>query len=497
MIIIRWIIEIIVYRFLFNQINRINFRIIFRNFTTQLLTMSTVNIWVLLRDLFLDRIINNNFFRILEATYGLNIRLLFDQRSKRAFWFGFIFTLILYKWYILFKKLLLWPFKLGICSFIFSIFGIDMSWLLGWFNVFSFNVPQWVYIQYLTLYNNWLSWWNNNVNIKSLNNISLPSNKNINLDIYSEQDPPTETDNKVLNKKKIIIGLTIIALIGVGIWYFYYSGSGANGGPDNGGAGNGGNNLIPQNPPQNPQIIAIRDRQTGNIVDPNLLTDAERLSLLDRAYQLRDAARITRTQHDQIINDLLPPAPSYESSSTIETSTTVNTNPPVTESNVTVSQSTNTRLSRELDRYFPINGDNATASGSGSGAINQSYELSQAELDRVRQARVENLGQDRIENTLSQERLNTPSSSNNNSSSSPNISSSITPIDTSTESTNIPSIEVIPATPVDYDPIETFNQPVRPHSPAGSDDSSETIRPFLYGDPGERPRIALPRRPFD
>ena len=89
------------------------------------------------------------------------------------------------------------------------------------------------------------------------------------------------------------------------------------------------------------------------------------------------------------------------------------------------------------------------------------------------------------------------SSSNNNSTSSPNISSSITPIDTSTESTNIPSIEVIPATPVDYDPIETFNQPARPHSPAGSDDSSETIRPFLYGDPGERPRVALPRKPFD
>lgn len=61
----------------------------------------------------------------------------------------------------------------------------------------------------------------------------------------------------------------------------------------------------------------------------------------------------------------------------------------------------------------------------------------------------------------------------------------------------IPTINVIPASPVDYDPIETFNQPARPTSPTGSDDSSETVRPFLYGDPGERPRVALPREPFD
>ena len=140
------------------------------------------------------------FFAVTLALGGLNPNELINTKSKKAFWVGFVFTILIYRQFILFKRLFLWPFKLGIYSFIYSISGIDMSWFLGLFNIFSFNIPQWVYFQYFTLYNNWLSWWNNTVNVKS---VSLPSNKNINLEnIYSEQDIPTETENKILNKKK-------------------------------------------------------------------------------------------------------------------------------------------------------------------------------------------------------------------------------------------------------------------------------------------------------
>ncbi len=104
-----------------------------------------------------------------------------------------------------------------------------------------------------------------------------------------------------------------------------------------------------------------------------------------------------------------------------------------------------------------------------------------------------------MENALSQERLNTPENESIVNSSSTPINSSTTEVISETPAegpTVVPAIEVIPASPVDYDPIEAFNQPTRPTSPTGSTDSSETITPFTYGDPGERPRIAIPRRPF-
>jgi len=72
------------------------------------------------------------------------------------------------------KRIFLWPFKLGIFTFIYSILGFDVTWFLNLFNFFTLNVPQWVYIQYLTLYSNWINWWHDTVKIKSLNNVSLP-----------------------------------------------------------------------------------------------------------------------------------------------------------------------------------------------------------------------------------------------------------------------------------------------------------------------------------
>jgi len=204
-IIIRWILEIVVYQLIFNQINKINFRLITNNFTTQLLTLSTVNILMFLRDLILDKITNNNFFRILEATYGLHVRLLFDRTSKKVFWVGFVFLLRIYRWFVLFKKLILWPFKLGIFSFIFSIFGVDMSWFLSLFNIFSFNIPNWVFFQYLNLYNNWLGWWKNYVNVKSLNNVSLASKENIKYESITSNEP--EINNSIFNKKILLLVL--------------------------------------------------------------------------------------------------------------------------------------------------------------------------------------------------------------------------------------------------------------------------------------------------
>lgn len=332
------------------------------------------------------------------------------QTIKNIFWLSILFSLTIFRWFIYLKKIFLWPFKLGIFSFFYSLFGIDFSWFLGLFYFFYVNIPHWVYIQYLTLYNNWLNWWHSTVNIKNLNTIPLPErlDKSKNLELGEPVDSNLdESDNKISkNKKIILITLTIIAIVGLGIWYYYYS--------DVGGTGRGGNNLPPQDPSQNPvHPIEIFDRQTGLAVNTENLNDTQRLSLVDRADRLRDLGRISNVEHQQLLNSILPPAPSYEGSVNI----------PAIESSSSASSSTNN----------PVITDNTTASASESTVTNQ---------------------------------------------------------------TDVPAIVVQPATPIEGSSQPQMGDIARPSSPAGSDDSSETIRNYSYGDPADR-RYAFPRRSFD
>jgi len=224
--IISYILNYLIWRFLFNQISRFNFVVFIGNFVTQLLTMSTRNTFIFFWDLISNRIPNNYFFRLLTtipALGGINPSLIIDTKPKKMFWISFVSTLILYRQYLLFKRFILWPFKLGIYSFFYALSGFDVSWFLGWFNYFPLNIPQWVYVQYLTLYSNWLNWWKGTVKIKNLNIESIPSIPKLNTSTEDLTDSSADTVNQSwINKKNIIIGLTVIALIGVGIWYFYY-----------------------------------------------------------------------------------------------------------------------------------------------------------------------------------------------------------------------------------------------------------------------------------
>ena len=486
--IISYILNHIIWNFIFNQIGRINFLNLFNAFRTHLLASSTVDIWRFLRDLFLNRITNNFIYRIITSTPGINPNLIVDTKAKRIFWISFVSTLILYRQYKLFKNLILWPFKLGIYSFIFSLSGIDMSWFLSWFNYFpglTVNIPQWVYIQYLTLYSNWLNWWKGTVEIKNIKTESLPQIPKFNYD--TDGLTTTEGDsNKWINKKNIIIGLSVIALIGIGIWYFYYSGPGAGnpnagaGNPGGGGAGNVNPVFVPNPPAPNPSPIphqiSVIDNQTPDPVtvashnpqppltqsnsllnsifgdsNPERLNQAE----LDRVRQ----ARIEHLRHDRFENILNQDSLNTPS----DTSTSVNRNVSTstldniilsidsTETNVPVnSDNIPSRIKRGLDKYFPINGENAIASGSGSGTLPSGESVE-----------------------------------------------SILEGPPPTEGPVNPTIVVTPASPIEPDLNNSLDQPTRPLSPTGSDDSSETIRPFIYGDPGERPRVALPREPFD
>ena len=101
------------------------------NIITLLQTLSIRNLIVILTDLIYNRILENRFFRVMETYSAVNTRLMFDQSNKRSFLFGLTFILITYKWLKLFKRLILWPFKLGIYSFFYSILGFDINWFLG------------------------------------------------------------------------------------------------------------------------------------------------------------------------------------------------------------------------------------------------------------------------------------------------------------------------------------------------------------------------------
>lgn len=199
--IISYILNHIIWNFIFNQINRINFLNLFNAFRTQLLASSTADIWRFLRDLLLNRITNNFIYRIITSTPGINPNLIVDTKAKKIFWLSFVSTLILYRQYKLFKKLILWPFKLGVYSFIYAISGLDVSWFLSWFDIFPLNVPQWVYVQYLSLYSNWIEWWKGTVQIKNLRTDSLPTVPKTKDSMELIEDTPNAPDNNLINKK--------------------------------------------------------------------------------------------------------------------------------------------------------------------------------------------------------------------------------------------------------------------------------------------------------
>lgn len=330
---IKYIFNAVFWRFLFGPISRIEFNAIIHNFSSLFFILPISNVINLLKDLVLGTLTNNIFYRLIPFTPGFQVVTLIDTPSKRVFWFGFIFTLLIYKWFILFKRLLLWPFKLGIFSFIFSTLGIDMSWFLNWFNIFSFNVPHWVYIQYLTLYNNWLSWWKGTVNT----NISLPENPR--KDLLNKETPDltegSETENnKILNRRNLYILLGVMAIVGLGVWYYYYyDGTGGAGGVQTGGD-------APQPAPNNtagdPNVLYLE-----NIAN---MTEAERAEWLNRLTRYRLAGRITQDEYEHFSERLMPPLPVYEAqvipTAPVETPVVTESTTNIAEASGTSSQST-------------------------------------------------------------------------------------------------------------------------------------------------------------
>lgn len=242
------IVYVIGFIFYLDKFSRYSFNLIFKTFTIQLITLPLREVYTFFVNLMSGKLTDNSILSQTTIPLGLNWKLLCDTKAKKIYLLVFTSTVLLYRSFLTMKKILLWPFKLGIFSLFYTIFGFDVNWFLNIFNLFHINIPQWVYIQYLLLYSNWMNWWYDFVKIRSLNTSSLPSanptNKE-NLDLVESTN--NEPDNKIIvDKKRFIIALGAITLTAILIWYYFYSDF------------SGSNNI----PPDNPEIT-ISDNQTS------------------------------------------------------------------------------------------------------------------------------------------------------------------------------------------------------------------------------------------
>lgn len=251
--IIRIIFFSIAWYFVYDKVKKADFTEIYDNLNVQIRALSVVDTIKFLIDIAKNNLIQNALLNSITLPFNLSLSTLIDTRPKKWSLFVFVFSIIIHRWLFFFKKVVLWPFKLGVFSFIYSLIGIDLSWLLNVFNVFTVNIPYWVYFQYLTLYNNWINWWYNTVNIKTINSVPLIGNKKI-----QDEGHNTIIENKSSSNKKFWYTLGLVTLLGLlfSIWYFdvwdYFTGSSK-------GSGGSSSSINPDTAPnlENPHQIHI------------------------------------------------------------------------------------------------------------------------------------------------------------------------------------------------------------------------------------------------
>lgn len=265
--------------FMFKSLNKSNYRSFLDSFSTHLRSLNIWNLFEVLKNLLTDSMPENLLLRGISIPLGVDWKVLNDTKTKKFFLVGFVFTIIVNRWLHFFKRVFLWPFKLGIFSFVYSVLGIDVTWFLKFWDFFSINIPHWVYVQYLTLYNNWLNWWYNTVKIKSLTSVPLIEAKKKLSENKPKIIPEIQPEN---NNSKVwyVVGfITLVAGLGLTLWYFGVFNS-SNPGPSAGSNSSSGfpvshvtessfNNNYYSSPENTRELITITNNKTRpNIYDP-------------------------------------------------------------------------------------------------------------------------------------------------------------------------------------------------------------------------------------
>jgi len=265
--------------FLYKKTNKSDYRNFCDNFYTYLISLNIWDLFWVLKNFITDRMSENLMLKGLSFPLDVDWKILNDTKYKKLFLIGFVFTIIVNRSFILFKKLFLWPFKLGIFSFVYSVVGIDVSWFLNIWNFFSVNIPHWVYVQYINLFNNWLTWWYNTVNIKSITSIPLIEAKKKILENKPKDIVVVQPENN--NKIWYLVGIvTFVVGFGFILWYFdVFSSSNPGPKPKPGPSGYAGNvgfslresalNYSTFSSGDSQELIQVVDSQTRpNVFDP-------------------------------------------------------------------------------------------------------------------------------------------------------------------------------------------------------------------------------------
>ena len=108
--IIKWILFSITWNLIFKGITKINYKNLFDNFVLKLLSISYKDIFKFLIDLILNRLTENSILNKVCLPFGLNFNYLLDNNIKKFLLLSLTLSIMVYRWAVLMRKLLLWPF---------------------------------------------------------------------------------------------------------------------------------------------------------------------------------------------------------------------------------------------------------------------------------------------------------------------------------------------------------------------------------------------------
>jgi len=285
----------IFWRILFDNIHRIDFTEILNNLSAYIRTLNVREQIRTLNLLITENILENPTLRPVFQPFEVDFTVVLSTWPRKLFFLGFIFTTVVNVWFIYFKRILLLPFKLGIFSFLFSIFGFDVTWFLNLFNIFNLNIPYWVYFQYLTLHNNWLNWWNKTVNVKGITSVPIKEIKQIKQNVTEDLMEVEKKNNKVLYVVGII---TVVISIGFVIWYFDIFNY------NNPGPGSSSNSTNSPNSPNPGSNGTVTVSNTGDEIPIINLTDRQTTSNPPAAssYSANDVVQEMNRRYDEFSN---------------------------------------------------------------------------------------------------------------------------------------------------------------------------------------------------
>jgi hypothetical protein len=211
----------------FKNISSSDFKRLF-GYTLELLPNETfINVIKLLFSTFRSKPSELSKFRLLKEALTHSIPA--EQRPEvydkaKIFFITLILWNITKRSLLMFRYLILLPFKMGVYSFIAFLFGIRPDYFLSFFDIFRFNLPGWTYNKLLELHLSWMAWFKNILQIKSINSdsdakLELPK-------LFSNKETSTieskpDTYFYLTKTQWLYFSVSVIAALGA---YFGYTG---------------------------------------------------------------------------------------------------------------------------------------------------------------------------------------------------------------------------------------------------------------------------------